>query len=193
MACPDENGASQTFCKLNGQYVKNQPGLLQTFNGSDGITKHTTFVLASIWNTIREQLSRITKYGTYGTKNDNILPYNSSNDTVTNCLNEKTANQDIIPLSEYNSLLTKLSKTNLAEGSLVTAERFNNLYTYLQDYQLNSDRCNTCNLACNAGCQIASQCSCDSNCDDGPCYAGGQGCSCGSQACGSGGCVAGEG
>ena len=132
----------QTFCILNGQSVlNNKTGIGYTL---PTITQGGK-INASTWNDIITVLNKIYNYGNRGTRNP---PINGLS----------TAPQgDKIYLTLYNQIRSAIGLSNETNNVSLTKILIDNLKTSIESYQLNTNRCNSCNTTCNTNCQANSQ------------------------------------
>lgn len=155
----------QSFCTINGQKVSQNSGISASLTS---IAQNETLTDDALWNRIYTVLTNIFNYGERGTRNP-LIRADSSNDKITAASQRKTNFKDqqqytdevlqrlyndivnIIPVSGINNILSNnptISKTVM-----------DNLQQQINNYQLNKDRCNSCNTACNTTCQASCECS----------------------------------
>ena len=156
----DNCSSAQTFCKINGQLVKNNININFPKIGSQysSITPEWKQQIINILKTIRD-------YGNAGTRTPTTKQIDS--------LYTLSSNQLITP-EDYNEILEILSGTRVVQHDHILGTYYSDLESYINNYKLNADRCNSCNTGCNTKCQESSQCSdycnscnvsCDSNCE----------------------------
>ena len=154
--CP----SAQTFCKINGQLVKNNININFPKIGVQysSITPEWKQQIIDILKTIRD-------YGNAGTRNPTTEQINS--------LYTLSPNQ-LIMSEDYNEILEILSGTHVVQHNHIFGTYYSDLENYINNYKLNADRCNSCNTGCNTTCQESAQCedycnrcnvACDSNCE----------------------------
>lgn len=145
--------SAQSFCILNGQSVAANTDIDKTLSS---ITQNQTSITDTIWNRIHTVLRNIYNYGERGTRNPSVDNLSDVSDN------------DSILLSLYNKILSNIGVSNASGNPTVTKTLMDSLQSSIDNYQLNSDRCNSCNTACNSACEANSQSG----------GGGGEGCSC---------------
>lgn len=186
----DSCSSAQTFCKINGQLVKDNLTISFPDIGNKG-SKITTEWKQQIINI----LQTIHDYGNAGTRNPTT--------TEINKLDSIKAKQKIMT-DDYNEIINILNGPVVNKKTRILGTYFSDLEKYIKNYKLNEDRCNTCNSGCNTTCQASAQCedycdscnvSCDTACESmvcsgqggecSPMYEGGSPCTA-AEYCGSG-------
>lgn len=203
--------SKQAFCSLGRQTVKDNSSI--TFNYSNGLFNKDpnslseneidqmqgTIITPTEINSIIEALTKIKDFGAAGTRN----PSQAQMNELAKVLQYQGINADaydkIIKILDSDSTIKHQYTPIKGSYLYLIREKINN-------YKLNTDRCDTCNTSCNAGCQVASQAppcsacdvSCNTSCESYVCAESGTncvhseygGCSGGSE-CGGGMCARG--
>lgn len=179
--------SKQAFCSLGKQTVKDHSSI--TFDYSNGLfnkdpnslsaneiaqMQGTTITTKEI-NLIIDALTKIKDFGAAGTRN----PTQAQMNELAKALQYQGINADT-----YDKII-KILDSNTTIQHQYTPIKGSYLYQIrekINNYKLNTDRCDTCNTSCNAGCQVASQAP--------PCDSCQPGCntSCESYVCGQGNC-----
>lgn len=148
------------FCETSGQ--------TEGFNFSAS-TKTKTKAAATFINEAIDALEKISSYKTNaGTKN----PTEKELDTL-----KKVSKKEKVEPKNYNLLLSvlKIENKNVNSGDKLLGSYFTDLKKYINNYELNSDRCESCNAACQSGqscyqgCGDICEVSCQTNCEGGIC------------------------
>ena len=188
--------SKQTFCSLGKQSVKDNPSII--FNYSNGLfnkdpnsltedeiaqMQGTTITTEEI-NSIIEALTKIKDFGVEGTRN----PTQAQMDELEKALQYQGINADT-----YDKSMRILDASTTIKHQYVPIK---GSYLYqvrekINNYKLNTDRCDTCNTSCNAGCQVTSQeppcdtcnVSCNTSCESYVCAQWGNECFWGGESC----------
>ena len=160
MGCSSGQGATtsacltaQTFCKVNGQLVSNNSGISRTFTQVTAGNKAEAITI----NSIKTVLQNIYNYGSLGTRNPTQASINN--------IPAATADYSIL-LTQYNNILDILSASDkLSSTTAISASMINSIQTKINNYSLNSNRCNTCNTQCNAQCNTCQTCDVCNSCN----------------------------
>lgn len=91
-------------------------------------------------------------------------------DIVTN-----VKDNDPILQSLYNKILSLISVSNISGQPVITKSAMDQLQTQINNYKLNSNRCNDCNTSCNVGCEASCECSDEGDQAPADCSQGGGG------------------
>lgn len=194
--------SKQAFCSLGRQTVKDNSSI--TFNYSNDLFNKDpnsltesevaqmqgTSITTNEVNSIIDALTKIKDFGAAGTRN----PTQSQMDELKKALQYQGINADT-----YDKII-KILDSSTTINHQYTPIKGSYLYQIrekINNYKLNTDRCDTCNTSCNAGCQVASQAppcsacdvSCNTACESYVCAQSGISGGCGmtgSSGCGSG-------
>ena len=149
--------SAQTFCNINGQLVKDNPNI--KFNFSKIIGQSKTKATTEWKQEVINALKAIHNYGSHGTRN----PSNNEIESL-----DLIQQKNKILAEDYNEIIKILSNdTNkqISSKTRLLGTYFDDLESCINNYKLNSDRCNDCNTGCNTTCQSSAQ----GGCDDSPC------------------------
>lgn len=179
----DNCSSAQTFCNINGQYVKNNLNISFPNVGTKGSK------ITPEWkNQVINILKSIYNYGSYGTRNPTLTQINSL---------DSISSKERITIDDYNEIIAIIGGTKVNKKDKILGTYFSDLENSINNYKLNADRCNTCNTGCNTTCQASAQCNdycnscnvtCDSACEslDNGCMGSAQTSPCGyDEVCGS--------
>lgn len=134
-----------SFCS-SGQTVASHSSIKFTYSNciSSGQIVNKDF-----YNKCIDALKKIHNYGTYGTRN----PTQAQLNTLAT-MNSGTK----VNAADYNKFITILSGTKANTGNVLLGSYPSNLINLINNYKLNSDRCNSCVSGCQSACQISAQC-----------------------------------
>lgn len=153
----------QNFCSINGQAVSNN--LNEASRTLTSITQNSTITTDDIQNQIYQVLVNIFNYGNRGTRNP-LIRKDGTNTKITAADQRKDQFQDVAENDEilkklYNDIVNiiPVADTNntLSNQQVISKDVMDKLQTQINAYQLNSDRCNSCNTSCNTSCEAQSQ------------------------------------
>lgn len=197
--------SKQAFCSLGRQTVKDNSSII--FNYSNGLFNKDpnslsaneiaqmqgTAITTKEINLIIDALTKVKDFGAAGTRN----PTQAQMKELEKALQYQGINADT-----YDKIIKILdsSTTIKHQYTPIKGSYLYQIREKINNYKLNTDRCDTCNTSCNAGCQVASQAppcdscqpACNTSCESYVCAQGGEHRQCG-QGCGScNSCVSGQ-
>ena len=127
----------QTFCLINGQLVKDNPGIGLSISDDvqyDDITD-------TYFTNLKAEIKKIYDYGELGTPDPAYTNIFTAQD------------QALINQDDFNTFLSVLKASNslLENNPTISKQIITNLLSTINNYQINDDRCNDCNTAANCG------------------------------------------
>ena len=145
----------QSFKETIGSKISDNETYIKINSLKPSITQNSTYSTEEIWDKFKDILTAIKDYGELGDRNPTSSEVNATDVTKNN----------YTLLYNYNNILTALDKNEISGSNFISKTLIDNLKTYIDDYQLDENRCNICNTSGNCpGCQ--SQCSdyCSGDC-----------------------------
>lgn len=136
-----------TFCATNGQTVNNNPSI--RFSYTDGCIAAGQVITTEFLTAAKNQLWAIYNYGAKGTRNPTKA--------VLDALPAIPSDGAIITAEIYNSLIDVVGGTRISQGDTLLGTYNQALIDAINSYQINSDRCDSCNSGCQEACQISAQ------------------------------------